>query len=88
MEDFLKAFLDTQRQTPPQRYCLIADELSDKFSDQADEDFQAMREEYDRVLMIVADYGGTLFRKKEEVVTFASDLDKKLPSLEEVGAAQ
>ena len=85
-EEFLTWFLSDRPQSLPPRYFLIADELREKFTDQTDEDFQAMKEEYAKVLMAVNKRGGKILRKREDIVDFALELDQKMPQLEELKA--
>jgi hypothetical protein len=83
VDAFLERFLQGGRRPIPPRYVLIADDLMEKFTDQSDEDYRAMKEELDRVLDLVSHRGGRVIRKSEEVQEFAEEVDRKLPSLVE-----
>jgi hypothetical protein len=62
---------------------LTGNDLMEKFTDQTDEDYRAMKEELDRVLDLVRHRGGRVIREPEEVQGFAEEVDRKLPSLVE-----
>ncbi len=83
---FLQRFLPKSRHSP-NRYVLIADELDEKFTDQADEDYRAMKEELARVVDIVSSYGGRVLQGLEDVKLFAVEIDEKLPPLEDTKKA-
>ena len=78
--DFLSDFLGSApADAPRRRYVLLADQLNEKFTDQSDDNFGFMREEYDRAIETVKQSGGELLRKPEDVAEFAEEVDKKLP---------
>jgi hypothetical protein len=84
---FLERFLHASHPVIPPRYVLIADELREKFTDQTDEDYQAMKDELQGVLDVVRSQGGEILRDPREVQEFAEEVDKKLPTLEELQKA-
>ncbi|MDR3620949.1 MAG: DUF3037 domain-containing protein [Paludisphaera borealis] len=80
---FLDRFLNESYSSVPPRYFLIADELEDKFTEQTDEDYEAMKAERETVLQLVTGHGGRIISKPEEVQGLAEDIDRKLPTIEE-----
>lgn len=83
VENFLNNFLQHSSRNVLPRYYLIADRLSEKFTDQSDDDFQVMQEELKRVEEMVRQQGGVVLREPEEVQNFAAEIDRKLPPLED-----
>ena len=83
VESFLERFL--KGSTQPTRYYLLADDLTEKFTDQPDSDFAAMKEELEHVVHTVEDRGGVVLRRAEEVVEFANQIDQKLPPVNDSG---
>jgi hypothetical protein len=84
---FLERFLGVTCSPAPNRYILIADELDEKFTDQADEDYEVMREELGRVIRIVNSRGGQVLQRMDDVKSFAAEIDKKLPPPEDLKQA-
>ena len=83
VDAFLERFLVRDQRSMPPRYVLIADDLREKFTEQTDADYRAMKDELDRVLELVSHRGGQVIRRSEEVQGFAEEIDRKLPSLVE-----
>ena len=84
VDRFLSQFLHETQPASPPRYVLIADQLREKFSDQTDEDFETMQDEFQRVLRAVQDQGGDILQDADKVKEFAEEVDRKLPTLEEL----
>lgn len=84
---FLEGFLRACNPAHPPRYVLIADQLREKFTEQTDEDYQAMKDELQGVLDVVHRHGGEILRAPDEVRDFAEEVDRKLPKLEELQKA-
>lgn len=78
-------FFDQSEQTIHARYYLLADDLNEKFTDQTDEDFQAMKDEMTHVIQTVESRGGLVLRGDDEVVKFADQIDQKLPQMADAG---
>ena len=83
VESFLERFLTGQQQ--PTRYYLLADDLKEKFTDQPDSDYQAMKDELEHVVHAVEDRGGIVLRRAEDVVEFTQQIDQKLPPVNDSG---
>ncbi|MCA9128600.1 MAG: DUF3037 domain-containing protein [Planctomycetales bacterium] len=80
---FLAAFLTSPSPTGrPPRYCLIADQLAAKFSEQTDEDYLIMQEELQNIKETVRVKGGEVLDQPNDVIAFAEDIDRHLPELE------
>jgi hypothetical protein len=87
VSQFLDHFLDANCSSMPRRYVLIADQLEQKFTDQSDDDFHAMTEELQKVVEEVKRRGGGVLRDPNQVSSFADEVDRKLPILEELQKA-
>lgn len=61
------------------RYVLLADELKEPFTDQSQEEFEAMRTDLEETADKVHELGGEVLRTPERAEQFAAELDKKLP---------
>ncbi len=84
-ENFLASFLKSKSDAGrPTRYCLIADQLVTKFTEQADEDFAIMQEELENVKAFVKRLGGEVLDQPSDILGFTEDIDRRLPKLEEV----
>ena len=84
-EHFLERFLrDNSRSGRPPRYCLIADQLVTKFSEQSDGDFAIMLEELEKTKATVRELGGEVLDHPDNIISFTEDLDGRLPQLEEL----
>lgn len=81
---FLGSFMQKQASGVSSRYVLIADTLKEPFSDQTKDNFDAMRDELNKVIIAVRDYGGEVLTEEPAVLSFTQELDKKLPPLDAV----
>ena len=84
VEQFLDRFLNESNPTPPRRYVLIADPIQEKFTDQSEQDYKVMQDELREVVQKVERQGGKVLRDPEKVSSFAEEMDRKLPALEEL----
>ena len=85
VEPFLDRFLESTAPAIPTRYYLLADDLKEKFTDQTDDDYHAMKDELDCVIKTVESRGGSVLRRAEEVVDLANLIDNKLPQMADAG---
>ena len=85
VEPFLDRFLESTTPAIPTRYYLLADDLKEKFTDQTDDDYHAMKEELDCVIKTVESRGGSVLRRAEEVVDLTNLIDSKLPQMVDAG---
>jgi hypothetical protein len=82
---FLTAFLKSRpTDGRPKRYCLIADQLDTKFSEQTEEDYGIMQEELDGIKRLVKTLGGEVLDQPNEIVGFTDEIDRRLPKLDEL----
>jgi len=81
----LDRFLESSKPAIPTRYYLLADDLKEKFTDQSDGDFNAMKDELEHVIQTVENRGGLVLRTAEEVVALAQQIDQKLPHIADIG---
>ncbi len=84
VESFLDRFLVSSTPAIP-KYYLLADDLKEKFTDQSDGDYNAMKDELDCVIKTVESRGGLVLRRAEEVVDLANLIDNKLPQMADAG---
>ena len=87
VDRFLERFLHAPNPPHPPRYILIADELREKFTEQTDEDYQAMKDELQGVLDVVRSQGGEILRDPRDVQILAEEIDRKLPTLADLQKA-
>lgn len=77
----LPQFLGARVEGKATQYVLLADELSEPFTDQSPEEFRAMRDDLEQYIDVVRKvHGVRIIREAGEAATFASEIDGKLPS--------
>jgi hypothetical protein len=78
--DLLPRFLEV---SPPvaKRYVLLADKLKHPFTDQTEEEFDAMRHDLENAVNQVKRAGGDVLRSVVEVEAFAREIDAMLPAI-------
>jgi hypothetical protein len=85
-EHFVKTFLGSRGDAGRlRRYCLIADKLTGRFSDQTDDDFDIMQEQLETAKDVVKRSGGEVLSTTDDITGFAEELDRKLPGLAYTG---
>jgi hypothetical protein len=77
--EMLPQFIGTTVHGKPTRYFLLADELTQPFTDQSQDEFQAMREDLENAVELIAKKGGRIIRSVNEAEGIADELDDKLP---------
>ena len=81
VETFLDRFLLQSQGAMATKYYLIADSLNEKFTDQTDDNFQAMKDEYEHVVQTVRTRSNcVVLQHPDEVADFANCVDQKLPA--------
>lgn len=77
----LQEFLNPGSSAQPTRFVLIADYLTKPFSEQSDEEFQAMSNDLEQQVDRLGNAGAEIVRTVENVELLARDIDAKLPPL-------
>ena len=85
VEPFLARFLKSTSSEMPTCYYLLADEITEKFTDQTDDDFHAMQVELEHVVQAVRNGGGVVLQSVEAVESLTRMIDEKLPPLVDIG---
>ena len=76
----LPHFVDKKIDGKSTRYFLLADEMSQPFTDQSPVEFQAMRDDLENAVALIQKNGGRIIRSAKDAEEFACELDQKLPN--------
>lgn len=77
----LPTFLEGAKAGPSRRFVLLADELKQPFTEQAQAEFEAMQEDLEGVVEKVTKEGGRVLRSVRSAEELADEIDRILPPL-------